>query len=396
MKFSFMRRLDSLLGLPFCLVLGALEKIIRLFRPVPEFVGPASARRILVMKFLGAGSVIEASPMFRRLRELSPEASICFLTFADAAPLARLFGVFDEVKSIRTSSMAHFAFDSLSAVFWGWRRRFELSYDLEFFSKYSYVMSYLIHARIRVGYFVRVLRYVNLLTNCVPYNAHRHVSEAFTAQLDMGKGEMKPLPLRPVELPQKAEQEAERLIEKTGFARESLVAMNVNTSSLSSLRLWPAEHFAALAERLREEYGAAFIFIGGEQDRDRIAQVMAKMPSSARAADLSGQTDVETLLALLKRVRLLVSSDSGPLHMGALMGTPTISFFGAESARVYGPVGEKHANLDKELYCSPCLNVYNFKDYDCPYSVRCLREISPDEAFAAARRLLADEGTGRA
>lgn len=394
MKFSLMRRLDSLLGLPLCLLLGVFEKILRLFRPVPEFRGPGSVRRILVMKFLGAGSVVEASPMFRELRELNPQASICFLTFAGAAPLARLFGTFDEVRAIRTSSLALFAFDSVSAVFWGWRRRFELSYDLEFFSKYSYVMSYLIHARIRVGYFVRVLRYVNLLTNCVPYNAHRHVSEAFTAQLDLGKGEMKPLPLKPVDLPQAAEREAERLIEKTGFARERLVAMNVNTSSLSSLRLWPEEHFASLAERLHGEFDAALIFIGAEQDRDRIARVMGRIGRAHWAADLSGRTDLETLLALLRRVRLLVTSDSGPLHMAALMGTPTLSFFGAESARVYGPLGKKHANLDKELYCSPCLNVYNFKDYDCPYSIRCLREISPDDAFVAARRLLAQEGTG--
>lgn len=386
-----MRRLDSLLGVPLCLALGAIERVIRTFRRVPPFFGPGSVRRILVMKFLGVGSVVEASPMFRRLRALNPEADICFLTFADCAPVAGLFGVFDEVRSIRTSSLALFVFDSLSAVFWGWRRRFGLSYDLEFFSKYSYVMSYLIHARIRVGYFVRVLRYVNLLTHCVPYNAHRHVSEAFAAQLDLGEGKADPPALTPVELPQEAEREAARLLDERGFGKEFLVAMNVNTGSLSSLRLWPAEYFGALADRLRDEYGAAFVFVGGVQDRARIGQVMALMRNGARAADLSGLTVAGTLLALLKRVRLLISSDSGPLHMGALMGTPTLSFFGAESARVYGPRGAKHVNLDKELYCSPCLNVYNFKDYDCPYGLRCMKEISPDEAFAAVRRLLSDE-----
>jgi heptosyltransferase-2 len=94
------------------------------------------------------------------------------------------------------------------------------------------------------------------------------------------------------------------------------------------------------------------------------------------------------LLALLGRVRVLVSNDSGPLHMAALAGIPSVGLFGAESAAVYGPRGDKRINLDRELYCSPCLNVYNFKDFDCPYDLRCMREIVPREVLHAVRRLL--------
>ncbi len=254
-------------------------------------------------------------------------------------------------------------------------------------------MSYLIHARVRVGYFVRVLRYVNLLTHSVPYNAHRHVSEAFAAQLDLGEGELAPPPLEAPRLPDEARREAVRLLEEAGLAgQECLIAVNVNTSSLSALRLWPEGHWVRLMELLHDSHGAAFVFIGTEADRPRTESVMRLIPAKVRAASLAGRTTLEGVCALLSRVKLLVSCDSGPLHLGAMMGIPTVSFFGAESARVYGPRGAAHANLDHELYCSPCLNVYNFKEFDCPYSARCLTGITPIEAHAAAVRLL--EGNG--
>ncbi len=390
MKFGLMRRIDNWAGVPLCLGLGAIDAVLNPLRRVPAPVEPGKVRRVLVMKFIGLGTLAEAVPMFRAMRRHYPGARISFLTFEWSADLVRLLG-FDEVRVIRTSTFLRFAWDGIGAVLWGWGRRFEVSHDLEFFSKFSYIMSYLVHARTRVGYFVRVLRYIRLLTHPVPYNPHRHVVEAFLAQLGMEMSDLRDEDAAPPALGDDVEREADEVLRSAGlWGATCLVAINVNTGEMSELRLWPLAYHATLAARIHSDHGAAIAFIGSESDRARIRQVMGTLPANIRKADLSGLTRVAVLLAILKRCRLVVSNDSGPLHLAALMGVPTVGFFGAESARVYGPRGAHHVNLEKSLYCAPCLNVYNFKDFDCPYGVKCMGEISPEEAFAAASRLLAE------
>ncbi len=389
MKFSLMRRLDNEVGVPVCHALGALEWAARRGRKPPPFPEAGRAERILVMKFLGLGSVVQAVPMLRLLRRRNPNARIVFLTFDSCAPFAEILGYFDEVRRIRTSSLLAFAWDSLRAVLWGRRRRFDVSYDLEFFSKYSYIMSYLIDAPVRVGYFIRLLRHVRLLTHPVPFNPSRHVSEIFLAQLDPESREIPRAEWETPRLPDEAESEVDRLLRRFGALEDALlIAVNVNSSELSTLRRWPPDHYAELVARLSRRYGAAFLFIGQAEDRRYVQEVVAKLAPEVRLLNLAGLTSLQGLLALFRRVKLVISNDSGPLHLAALMGAPTVSFFGPESGANYGPQGERHANLDKRLYCSPCLNVFNFKEFDCPYGVRCLTEIKPEEAYEAACRLI--------
>jgi len=386
-----MRRVDNWAGLPLCLLLGAVDAILRPFRGAPRPVEPASVRSVLVIKFIGLGTVAEAVPMFRAMRRHYPNAKISFLTFEWCEGLVRLLG-FDEVRVIRTSGVLRFVLDTLAAVVWGWRKRFDVSHDLEFFSKYSYIVSWLIHARVRFGYFIRVLRYTSLLTHPVPYNPGRHVLEAFLAQIGMVPGDLRDEDSAPPKLPLDADVEAEAILQKAGlWGAPKLVAINVNTGEMSRLRMWSLAYHATLATRLHEEHRAALAFVGSAADRGWVEQVLKALPSGVRAASLAGLTRVDILMAILKRADLMVSNDSGPLHLASLMGTPTIGFFGAESASVFGPRSSRSFNLDKRLYCSPCLNVYNFKDFDCPYGTKCMEDITPEEAFNAATKLLGDD-----
>lgn len=388
MKFHFMRMVDNWIGMPACLALGVVESFLGLFRRARPAFLPGKARRVLVMKFIGLGTIAEAMPMLRAMRRFYPNAEISFITFEWCEGLVRLLG-FNSVRVIRTSSFFRFAIDSILAVWWGWRRRFDVSHDLEFFSKYSYIMSYLIHAKIRVGYFIRALRYVKLLTDPIPYNPSRHVLEAFMAQINMEPGMLQPDDLKAPILPPEADAGADELLRKTGlWGAPMLVAVNVNTGEMSELRMWSLAYHSVLATKLHGRHRASIAFVGSETDRGRVEEVLKTLPADVRAANLAGMTRVDILLSILKKSRLLVSNDSGPLHMASMMGTPTVGFFGAESARVFGPRASTSINIDKQLYCSPCLNVYNFKEYDCPYGMKCMKDITPEEALEAVDKLL--------
>ena len=94
------------------------------------------------------------------------------------------------------------------------------------------------------------------------------------------------------------------------------------------------------------------------------------------------------LCALLQRSALLITNDSGPLHLAEALATPTVSFFGPETPLLYGPTGDNQVVFYKGIYCSPCLNVHNQKQAPCKGNNVCMKLINPDEVFASANMLL--------
>ena len=114
--------------------------------------------------------------------------------------------------------------------------------------------------------------------------------------------------------------------------------------------------------------------------------------SGGAARSIAGKDTLATLPALLARLGVLVSGDTGPLHIAALVGTKTVSLFGPTDPRRTAPRGEGHRILRRELECSPC-----FKR-TCPLGHhRCMKDIAPEEvAGEAARMLTLSSGSTRA
>jgi heptosyltransferase-2 len=145
---------------------------------------------------------------------------------------------------------------------------------------------------------------------------------------------------------------------------------------------WPAERFAAVADALAAE-GYAVVLCGGPGDRDAFAAFRAATRARV-AADLSF-LPIDALAAAIARVRLLVSCDSGPVHLAAAVGTPALALFGPTSTARWGPPAPGRA-LAIELPCAPCSN--HGGDY-CPEGHhRCLADLAPEAVLAAAREML--------
>lgn len=153
-------------------------------------------------------------------------------------------------------------------------------------------------------------------------------------------------------------------------------------------RRWDADRFAALAAWLADE-GLRVVVFGAAHERGLTALV-----AGGRALDLGGRTDLPLLAAGLSACALLVSNDSGPLHLGAAVGTPTVAFLGAGDPASTGLVGGQHVSLRRpELPCVPCVkNVCprTGVGYQLPVAEReCLRLIGVDDAARAVSQQLA-------
>ncbi len=186
-----------------------------------------------------------------------------------------------------------------------------------------------------------------------------------------------PVPERyPLHVPVRSAEEAEHLLAGAD-GRGPLVGLN--PGSAAPARRWPAERYVELGRGLRQRLDARVVVFGGPRETELAGAVAGAIPGALALAGLAG---LETLMACLRRLDLLVTNDTGPMHLAAALGTPLIELAGAGDERVTGPRGDRVRILRERLFCSPCVrNV-------CPFDLECMRALTVARVEAAALDLL--------
>jgi len=150
-------------------------------------------------------------------------------------------------------------------------------------------------------------------------------------------------------------------------------------------KCWPLQRFAALAAILWEQAGLCPVFVGSGEETESVEALTSGM--SVPAANLTGQTDTGQLLGVLARASLFVGQDSGPTHLSAALGRPTVAIFGPTDPQLTGPLGESSAVVYKNLPCSPC----HEQAAEC-LDRKCLLAIASDEVADKALSLMEHAG----
>lgn len=146
---------------------------------------------------------------------------------------------------------------------------------------------------------------------------------------------------------------------------------------------WPIEHFSALVKQLAARFAdARFVILGGNDDKSLAETLVAAAPE--RCLNLSGQTSLLEMVEWLRLSEVLVTNDTGPMHVAAALRKPVVAMFGPTEPRRTGPYGQLANVLRYPLPCSPCMKSR------CHYvkPLECLNAISPAEVFERARRIL--------
>lgn len=143
---------------------------------------------------------------------------------------------------------------------------------------------------------------------------------------------------------------------------------------------WFDEAWAALAPRLTAAHALKVVMLGGPGDREAAARLLRMAPGPIVSA--AGETTLRQAAALIERARLLVGVDTGLMHMGTAFGIPTIALFGSTCPYLDAD-SPRTVVLYKALPCSPCK-----RRPTCGGAFTCMREITPDDVLATARRLL--------
>ena len=154
----------------------------------------------------------------------------------------------------------------------------------------------------------------------------------------------------------------------------------INPVALWPTKLWRDDLFASLAERIAREMGMPVVFTGSRDEQFYINAVMQRVPTE-RIVNLAGLTTLKDLACLYRRAALVVTTDSGPMHIAAAVGTTVVALFGPTDPRRTGPYGPHHIVIRKELPCSPCFRK------TCP-TRKCMEEITVEEVWKSVREKL--------
>jgi ADP-heptose:LPS heptosyltransferase len=370
-----LQRADRALGLFACAALQPWRWRRR--RRAPE-AAEVTPRRVLLIKFWGLGSLQLLTPAIGTLRRRHPEAELTLLTLRENEEFARGLGVLDRVLvlDVRASSWLVIGSRILSLVRALRRERFDRVYDFEFFTRFSAVVSFLVSAPRTAGFSATRVWRGRLHTEDVPFNRYWHVARNFRALA----GGLRRQPVTPAD-----RAGLERRLSVAGLAASTgLVVLNPNAGRLSLERRWPVARFAALVRRILERTSHAVVLTGSAGEREHTAAVLAAAGvDGGRLLDLSGALTLGELCALFEAADAVVSNDSGPMHLAAAQGAPTLGLFGPETPVMYAPLGPRAEALYRPTVCSPCINVHDGKVATCVLGrPECLENISLEEVWA--------------
>jgi lipopolysaccharide heptosyltransferase II len=144
---------------------------------------------------------------------------------------------------------------------------------------------------------------------------------------------------------------------------------------------WLPERFAEAAAKITAQSSAQWILFGTKNDAAIGEQIAAAIGD--RCVNRIGQTTLEQLIDELRQCRLLLTNDTGTMHLAPLLGVPVVAIFGSTEPLLTGPLGNGHIILRHHVECSPCFL------RECPIDFRCMKAVSADEVADAVLSLLA-------
>jgi len=315
----------------------------------------AEAPRIALVKLSSLGDVVHALPLAATLRAARPAARLTWIVERREAAILREHPALDDVIVADTRGWRRArSAGALAAALGGVRAlrrqlaaaRFDVAIDAQGLIK-SGVLVGATRARVRVGFARGVVREplsaIFTTAHVTPPPDARHVVDQYLALLGaLGITDRR----HEFHLPSSATAETriDEWLAAAGIKPRRRLAI-LNPGAGRADKRWPIGHFATLARRMVDDGGAQVVITFGPGEEDLARGIASATTAAGPGVTLAPPTDLDTLLALLRRASVVVAGDTGPLHLAAALGTPCVGLFGPTSAARNGPYGDAHRTL---------------------------------------------------
>jgi heptosyltransferase-1 len=343
--------------------------------------------KILIVKLSAIGDVIHTLPALNAIRQHYPDAHITWLVEEAASDIVKNHCALDRIiiskRKYWIERLKHFNLDSVSEIYRFIKELRDTSYDLiiDFQALlksgiliglargrrklgFGKGMEHMEHSYLFLNERIPAVSMDNhaLMRGMMLLNAIGIQTEKIDYHLPIGADER---------------ESAGIILSKHGVKQENLL-IAINPVAKWETKLWTVDLFANLADRLIDQYNAEIIFTGSLEDFDMIQDIIAKM--NGMGVNLAGLSTLKVLAALYEKADVVISTDTGPMHVAAAVETPVVALFGPTSPWRTGPFGSIHQVIRVEMECSPCFKrVCKTKE--------CMLNISVDQVIDGVKKL---------
>lgn len=364
----------------------------------------SEVRNVLVVRLDEIGDAVLTTPLLRELRRNLPMARITLVVAPHVANLMQLCPYVNEVLTYQCHT-THLKWQRLRLHVAAlklarrhlWARRYDLAllprWDVD--QDHAAFVAYFSGAKWRVGYSETVSeqkRRLNrgldrLLTQPLFDRAPKHEVEYGLGIIRALGGTIRETNL---ELWVGAEDEAfaERVLQQAGVGAEDTVVALCPAGGSSPLKQWPVSRFIELGRWLQTEYDARLLLVGGPGEEVLASEIEQGL--DVPAISVIGCSTLRQMAAVMRRCQLYVGNDTGPMHVAAAMGVPTIGLFGSSCHHRFHPWGESHHVVANTLPCSPCADEpHRARCVQCVFDhPRCMHELLPERVKEAVTAML--------
>jgi heptosyltransferase II len=330
----------------------------------------SQVNRILVRGVNWVGDTVLSYPTVQQLKTLFPKSHLAILIPSYLVDLWKTFPYVDEIIPFQKKRGIGSIWEDLNLSQSLKERNFDLAVILPRSFRSAFHI-YLARIPIRIGYqsegrslFLthRIRRTKEIL--------HGHRVHYYRKLIEpLGKIESPPSPQ--IFLREEDRRWADRVLEDLGIPEgKPLIGMNPG-ATYGLAKCWYPDRFGELGKRLAEKWQTRILLFGKEEERPIVHEILHHV--GTKGIDLTGKTGLLQLAALLERCSLLVTNDTGTMHVATAVGTPVAALFGSTPPLTTGPWGEGHAVVRKDVPCSPCWKRI------CPTDHRCMELITVDE-----------------
>lgn len=325
--------------------------------------------KILLIRLSSLGDIVLTTPAIRAIRTHYPNAYIAMLVAKQSADVLRQNPHLNEIIQFNRSAKDKDTGEMVRIVRILRQRKFALSFDFQRKLRTELLM-YLSGASERVGKGL-------LCTLRVPEQGNKHATEHY---FDLLHAAGIPAEDRQLEMFLSKTERADACyaFEEAGIS-EIQLKIGLFPGAGWKLREWMPERFAAIGDRLVEQYDAQVIIYGGPKEGELVHKVKNLMHHPSIA--FSGNLHIRQLAACIEKCDMFLTNDTGPMHIAAAVGTPTIALFGPGNHHRFQPIGDSHTIIRHDVPCSPCKQ---FTD-KCKNNI-CMKGITVDEVWETISR----------
>jgi heptosyltransferase-2 len=382
---------DRIVAVPLALLFNGIARLLGWLLRRDHSITPENVSTIVVAKLIGMGSILQATPLLKAMKQRYPQAKVIFVTLRSNRELLSRISYVDEALTVDDRSLPAMAYTTLKTMAILIARHADLYMDLEVYSAFASLLALGAMTRNRIGFYRYSTAFKKgIYTHLVYFNTrmpirHLYLQLGRVFGVPAGQSELTG-PIR-IEDPDRARLPS-ILSQAPGWQTgKPYIVVNPNASDLLLERRWPVEHaMAALSSLVSSGHQVALI--GAPNERAFVQSLHERLPVDvqARVANTAGSLSLGELCALLDEAACVLTNDTGPMHMAIALRRPTVCLFGPANPEHYGQELPYVEIFYAPVFCSPCL--YEADEPPCNGNNICMQRLNPQSVVQSVRRFV--------